>query len=196
LFEVRGVGGLALEGVSVAVVIGVAAAPAAPTVRTAPGMPAVPAAGGPATATTVDAVVVVGSMSVWLDDNEGVVGEVSSGEDAVHHVNSVFGAVEQDGDRVKICNSKTFVKGGLPEGGYVVTACDCREVVAQAVGHNWPKKVVIVHSEGGGDLGDFGPSLLGVGQEDVEHEVDVDPLVIVGPSAFTHLKGTRGDGEL
>jgi hypothetical protein len=84
LFEVRGVGGLALEGVSVAVVIGVAAAPAAPTVRTAPGMPAVPAAGGPATATTVDAVVVVGSMSVWLDDNEGVVGEVSSGEDAVH----------------------------------------------------------------------------------------------------------------
>ena len=50
--------------------------------------------------------------------------------------------------------------------------------------------------EGGGDLGDFGPTFVGGGQEDVEERVEVVAHVIVGVSAFTDLDVTRGDGEL
>ncbi len=55
---------------------------------------------------------------------------------------------------------------------------------------------MLVHSEGGCDLGDFSPSFLDVGQENVEDEVDVDQHVIVGVPAFAHLDGTSGDGEV
>jgi hypothetical protein len=83
--EVRRVGGLTLEGVSVAIAIDVAAAAAAA---------AAPTARDPVTATAAGAVVVVGRINVWLDDHKGVIGEVGSGENVVHHVDSVFRAVE------------------------------------------------------------------------------------------------------
>ena len=51
-------------------------------------------------------------------------------------------------------------------------------------------------SEGGGDFGDFGPTFVGVGQEDVEERVEVVAHVIGGVSDFTDLEGARGDGEL
>jgi hypothetical protein len=50
------------------------------------------------------------------------------------------------------------------------------------------------HYEGGGDFGDFGPTFVGGGQEDVEERVEVVAHVIVG--FFTDLDVTRGDGEL
>ena len=61
---------------------------------------------------------------------------------------------------------------------------------------NWTKKVLRIRYEGGGDFGDFSPSFVGVGQEEVEERVEVVAHVIVGVSVFTHLEGTRGDGEL
>jgi hypothetical protein len=53
-----------------------------------------------------------------------------------------------------------------------------------------------MHYEGGGDFGDFGPTFVGVGQEDVEERVEVVAHVIGGVSDFTDLEGARGDGEL
>ena len=41
--------------------------------------------------------------------------------------------------------------------------------------------------EGGGDLGDFGPTFVGGGQEDVEERVEVVPHVIVGLIVYKWL---------
>ena len=45
-------------------------------------------------------------------------------------------------------------------------------------------------------MGDFGPTFVGAGQEDVEERVEVVTHVIAGVFVFTDLEGTRGDGEL
>lgn len=150
------------------------------------------AAPGP-TAAIVEAVV---EPIFGLDDFESFVGELSCGDDVDHHVDSVFRAVEQNGDRLKISDSETVVEGGLPESGYVVAVFDRRKVVVQAVGHNWPKEVLLIHPVRGFDLSDFGAGLCGIGQEDVEHEVNVDGHVILGGAVFTHMEGARGEGPV
>ena len=52
--------------------------------------------------------------------------------------------------------------------------------------------------EGGGDLGDFGPTFVGGGQEDVEERVEVVAHVIVGVSVLriSMLRVGMGNSEV
>jgi hypothetical protein len=104
---------------------------------------------------------VLGGFNVGLDEFKSCVGEMSSRENVAENVDSVFGAVEENGDRLEVLDGEASLEIGGPKGHHVVTALGGGEIEAQ-VGHTWPKELILTHPIGGGDHSDLGPGRCGV----------------------------------
>jgi hypothetical protein len=129
---------------------------------------------------------VLKSFNIGLDEFKSGVGEVSSRENVAEHVDSVFGAVKENGDRLEVLDGEAKLEIGGPKGHHVVTALGVGEVEAQ-VRHTWPKELILAHPKGGGDHSDLSPGRFGVWQQNGEHQVNVDPLMVVRSASFTAL---------
>jgi len=135
------VGGLALERMRVTITIGVAEA------ATGRG----PAALSAVTVTAGLAFVKVVGFNVGLQEYKSLVGEVSSREDVADHVDSVFGTVDENGDRVEIGDGDVSLEVGYPESHHVVSTLIVREVVPEARGDTWPEELIFIYEIVGGD---------------------------------------------
>jgi hypothetical protein len=107
------------------------------------------------------ALLVFTSFNVGLDEFKSGVGEVSGRENVAEHVDSVFGAVKENGDRLEVLDGEAKLEIGGPKGHDVVTALGVGEVEAQ-VRHTWPKELMLAHPKGGGDHSDLSPGRFGV----------------------------------
>jgi hypothetical protein len=73
---------------------------------------------------------VLASFNIGLDEFKSGVGEVSSRENVAEHVDSVFGAVKENGDRLEVLDGEAKLEIGGPKVHHVVTALVVGEVEA------------------------------------------------------------------